>query len=80
MAQRVEEDASLAAVAQVIGRTSSVALHALLGELGEYRNPASLVKAAGLNLMERSSGQHKGQLKVSKRGAGKARFYLLWLI
>jgi transposase len=27
----------------------------------------------GLNLKERSSGQHKGQLKLTKRGCGQAR-------
>ena len=30
----------------------------------------------GLNLKERSSGQHVGQLKISKRGAGVVRLYL----
>ena len=30
----------------------------------------------GLNLKERSSGKHKGQLRITKRGPGKARAYL----
>ena len=30
----------------------------------------------GLNLKERSSGQHKGRLKITKRGPGRARHYL----
>jgi len=33
----------------------------------------------GLNLKEQSSGQHKGILRITKRGPGKVRFYLYWL-
>ena len=39
----------------------------------EYANSRSYCKALGLNLKERSSGQHKGELKLSKRGSGQAR-------
>ena len=38
-----------------------------------YANSGSYCKALGLNLKERSSGQHKGQLKITKRGSGSAR-------
>ncbi len=38
-----------------------------------YTNSRSYCKALGLNLKERSSGQHKGQLKITKRGSGPAR-------
>ena len=38
-----------------------------------YPNSESYCKALGLNLKERSSGQHKGQLKITKRGSGEAR-------
>ena len=31
-----------------------------------------------MNLKERSSGQHKGQLKITKRGSGSARRDLIW--
>ncbi len=31
----------------------------------DYPNPHSYLKALGLNLKERSSGKHKGQLKIT---------------
>jgi transposase len=34
----------------------------------------------GLNLKERSSGKHKGQLKITKRGPGVARYYLYYAV
>ena len=34
------------------------------------------MKALGLNLKEKSSGQHQGQLKITKRGSPLARKYL----
>jgi transposase len=44
-----------------------------LGDPIDYDSPAAYVKAAGLNLKERSSGKHKGQLKITKRGPGMVR-------
>ncbi len=43
-----------------------------------YDNAASYLKSLGLNLKERSSGKHKGQLKITKRGPGVARRYLFF--
>jgi hypothetical protein len=34
------------------------------------------LKGLGLNLKEKSSGKHKGQLKITKRGPGDCRYYL----
>lgn len=41
-----------------------------------FDSSRSLLKGMGLNLRERSSGKHKGQLKITKRGPGEVRFYL----
>jgi transposase len=44
---------------------------ALLGELGDfrrYRVAKQLIKAAGLDLVEVSSGDHRGQKRISHRG------------
>ena len=46
----------------------------LLSEVGSfslYENPRQLIKLAGLTLRENSSGQHKGQKHISKRGRKK---------
>jgi transposase len=41
-----------------------------------YTNSRSYCKALVLNLKERSSGQHQGQLKLTKRGPRQARWDL----
>jgi transposase len=80
MSQAISERAELECLAQVCGKTTSIVLIALLGDLRRYPNAKSLLKAIGLNLKEHSSGQHKGILKITKRGPSKVRFYLYWLV
>ncbi|HEY3368368.1 MAG TPA: IS110 family transposase [Symbiobacteriaceae bacterium] len=38
------------------------------GDLSRYEDPRQLQKLAGYNLKENSSGQHKGQTRITKRG------------
>lgn len=48
-----------------------VSLSLILGEIGDirrYRKAEEILKLAGLNLYEISSGQHKGRRRISKRG------------
>jgi len=50
---------------------STVTASGLIGELGgfgEYRNAAAVLKMAGLNLYEISSGAHEGERRITKRG------------
>ena len=82
--QQVEADATLTRVASVTGPATSLVLEATLGSPLDYPNAGSYLKAMGLNLKERSSGRHKGQLKITKRGPSLARKYqyfvaLRWL-
>ncbi len=49
----------------------TITLAGLIGEVGDFNNfktVAELLKYAGLNLFEISSGQRKGQRRISKRG------------
>jgi transposase len=62
-------------VARVTGKATSLVLESTLGSPLDYPNPGSYLKAMGLNLKERSSGKHKGQLKITKRGSSLARKY-----
>ena len=80
IAQAAKADDGLAGIAGFTGNVTCIVLTAILGDLRNYANPACLLKALGLNLKERSSGKHQGQLKITKRGSGKARFYLYWLV
>lgn len=69
-------DEALSRVAAVIGAVSAAVLWASQGDPRAYPNAASLLKSCGLNLKERSSGTHRGQLRITKRGPGVVRFYL----
>lgn len=59
-----------------VGTMTAAVLVAYLGEASEYETPSQYVKAMGLNLKERSSGTHKGKLKITKRGASETRHYM----
>jgi transposase len=74
--RQVVADPTLERMAAVVGKTTSAVLAAAQGLPQDYPSAASYVKSLGLNLKERSSGKHKGQLKITKRGPGIARHYL----
>lgn len=43
------------------------------GDLTSYQNPNQVIKLAGINLYEISSGQHKGQPRITKRARSQFR-------
>ena len=51
-----------------LGDATIVDLLSEVGSFSLYENPRQLIKLAGLTLRENSSGQHKGQKHISKRG------------
>ena len=51
-----------------IGKTSVSVLLGESGDLRRYQKAEELIKLAGLNLFEISSGMHQGQRHISKRG------------
>ncbi len=71
-----QETEAVRELAPVIGKVTAAVIYMTLGNLKEYANAGSIVKSLGLNLKERSSGKHKGQLRITKRGSGLARMYL----
>lgn len=73
---RVHQDPELSRIGEAFGSTTSLVLEATLGSPRDYPNARSYLKAAGLNLKERSSGVKKGGLHITKRGPGRARHYL----
>jgi transposase len=72
-----ENDAAKPLIA-VVGKVSAGALIADVGDLRQFESPASLLRCVGLNLKECSSGQFKGKLRITKRGAPRARHYLFY--
>ncbi len=77
---QVGADTTLERLAAVVGQTTSAVLVATQGVPQNYPDATSYVKSLGLNLKERSSGKHKGQLKITKRGPGIARYYLYYAV
>ena len=59
-----------------LGDTTIVDLLSEIGSFSHYEDPRQLIKLAGLTLRENSSGQHKGQKRISKRGRRKLRALL----
>lgn len=51
-----------------LGDATIVDLLSEVGSFSHYQHPRQLLKLAGLTLRENSSGQHKGQKRISKRG------------
>lgn len=59
-----------------IGRDSIAGFLAEVGDITHYRHPKQIIKLAGLNLKENTSGKHKGQTKITKRGRKRLRALL----
>ena len=55
-----------------LGDATIVDLLSEIGSFSHYEDPRQLIKLAGLTLRENSSGLHKGQKRISKRGQKKA--------
>ena len=72
----VENDAELAHMGKLIGKVTTAILLSNNLDPRDYHNTKAYLKAAGLNLKEKSSGKFKGRLKITKRGSGQARKYL----
>lgn len=54
---------------KVLGKRTAGLIWVVLGDPRQYYCANAWLKAMGLNLTERSSGQHKGQVRISKRGS-----------
>ena len=70
------EDDETARLAKSVGTVTASVLVCQLGPLTGYPNTGCLLKAAGLNLKEVSSGTREGRLSITKRGASLQRRYL----
>lgn len=59
-----------------IGSIFTAAILAGAGDLKQYAHGRQLLRRAGLNLAESTSGKRKGQIVLSKRGDGALRKYM----
>lgn len=46
------------------------------GDLSNYKHPQQIIKLAGINLKENTSGEHKGRTEITKRGRPRLRALL----
>lgn len=59
-----------------LGTMATAAILGLAGDLRHYQHGRQLLRRAGLNLAECTSGKFKGQIKLSKRGDSALRKHL----
>lgn len=59
-----------------VGEVTLAGFLAEVGNLEDYDHPQQIIRLAGLNLRENSSGQHKGETTISKRGRSRLRALL----
>lgn len=76
MAEDISGDEVGRLMSDAVGAATTCLLLALLGDPRDYHCAEAYVKAAGLNLKERSSGKYAGELKISKRGPSAVRKWL----
>ena len=72
----IENDDELKQLGNIIGMVTTAILLGCHLDPRNYDCAGSFQKALGLNLKEKSSGRHVGQLKLTKRGSSIARSYL----
>lgn len=73
-----KRDTQASAMATTVGVATAAVLVHDIGSPEQFPSARAYLKAAGLNLREKSSGKYQGQLKLTKRGPSRARRYL-WL-
>lgn len=73
---RIKSDPELEEIGILIGLVTTAVLFSCHLDPRKYACAHSYQKALGLNLKEKSSGRHVGQLKITKRGSAMARKYL----
>ncbi|SHK23204.1 Transposase [Geosporobacter subterraneus DSM 17957] len=56
-----------------IGIKTVAGFLAEIGDITRFSHPKQIIKLAGLNLRENSSGKHKGETKITKRGRSRLR-------
>jgi transposase len=63
-----------------IGKDTVIGFFSEVGDLNNYSHPRQIIKLAGLNLKENTSGKHKGKSTITKRGRKKLRAHLFRVI
>lgn len=59
-----------------IGLISVIGFIAEVGDISRFNDPKQLQKLAGLSIVKNSSGKHKGESRISRRGRKRLRYSL----
>lgn len=59
-----------------VGDATAAVFRVNVGDFRQYGSTDELLKGFGLNLKEKSSGEHQGLLRITKRGPSEARRFL----
>lgn len=59
-----------------VGLVTAAGFIAEIGDISRFSHPKQIQKLAGLSLKENSSGKHKGETTICKRGRKRLRYYL----
>ncbi len=78
LGKMVRSQPVLQRMAEVVGVNTAAVLFATVGHPGDFDSGPAYRKSLGLNLKERSSGKHQGQLRITKRGSSEARRWLFY--
>jgi hypothetical protein len=73
LSELCQSDPEMARVVTVVGTACTAAIIGHVGRPSSFDNARAFEKALGLNLRERSSGEKKGRLSITKRGPGQVR-------
>jgi transposase len=63
-----------------VGIITAAGFIAEVGDIKRFTHPDQIQKLAGLNLIENSSGKHKGKTTISKRGRSRLKALLFQVI
>ena len=75
LCKQIPESGQMLAI-KGIGIITVAGFLAEVGDVRRFESPRQIQKLAGLSLRENSSGKHKGQTTISKRGRSKLRSVL----
>ena len=75
LCKKIPESEQMLAI-KGIGVITAAGFLAEVGDVRRFESPRQIQKLAGLSLRENSSGKHKGQTTISKRGRSKLRAVL----
>ncbi|AEV70617.1 IS110 family transposase [Acetivibrio clariflavus] len=75
MAMQISEFEKLLEI-KGVGLVIAAGFLAEVGDILRFKHPKQIQKLSGLSLKENSSGKHKGQTTICKRGRKRLRYYL----